>query len=251
MIEQFRPELQPNHIPIRFQTNVLIKRQIGNFHETDYTPYARTVEPRPVTARVIRMNRQVNASSAQAARALELVNGLQQRFVSGLEQLSVDDGHSETFTAVEWLRDGGRHGGGTRYEIADSTLFGRGSVNVSQVHYDDQPEKQLGSATAISTIIHPTHPLAPSVHIHISRTEMKNGKGYWRIMADLNPSHGNRDDTSRFLTALKQVKPDHFDSATAQGDRYFYIPALNRHRGVAHFYLENYHTDDTDADFTL
>ncbi|MFQ5345974.1 MAG: coproporphyrinogen III oxidase, partial [Mariprofundus sp.] len=45
--------------------------------------------------------------------------------------------------------------------------------------------------------------------------------------------------------------PEQFDEAKAQGDRYFYIPALGRHRGVAHFYLENHHSDDPDADQAL
>jgi coproporphyrinogen III oxidase len=196
------------------------------------------------------MNRNPAASTtANAAHAM--VTGLQQRFVAGLEALAKARGSAQRFAPVEWLRDDGRHGGGMRFETADGELFGRGSVNVSQVHYDDLPEKRLGSANAISTIIHPVHPLAPSVHIHISWTEMKGGEGYWRMMADLNPSHAVDADTAHFLAALKQTAPAQFDEAKAQGERYFYIPALGRHRGVAHFYLENYHTGDTAADAAL
>jgi len=193
------------------------------------------------------MNR-IPASSTQASQALQLVRDLQHRFVTGLEQLAADLGHSPSFSAVEWGRDNGRHGGGIRYETAGSDLFGRGSVNVSQVHYDDNPDKKLGSASAISTIIHPVHPLAPSVHIHISWTEMKNGAGYWRMMADLNPSNENTTHTQQFLAALQVAAPEQYEEAIAQGDRYFFIPVLNRHRGVAHFYLENYHSQDAAAD---
>ncbi|MFK5947317.1 MAG: coproporphyrinogen III oxidase, partial [Methylococcales bacterium] len=39
--------------------------------------------------------------------------------------------------------------------------------------------------------------------------------------------------------------------AAEQGDRYFNIPALDRHRGVSHFYLEEYSTDNAQADFDL
>ncbi|MDX1813148.1 MAG: coproporphyrinogen III oxidase, partial [Gammaproteobacteria bacterium] len=35
------------------------------------------------------------------------------------------------------------------------------------------------------------------------------------------------------------------------GDRYFYIPALGRHRGVTHFYLENYNSGDYPQDYAL
>jgi len=191
------------------------------------------------------------ATSASAAHALGLVTALQRRFVQGLEKLAIDQGSGQRFSAVEWLRDAGRHGGGMRFETADDEIIGRGSVNVSQVHYDDVAEKKLGSANAISTIIHPVHPLAPSVHIHISWTEMKNGQGYWRIMADLNPSNEHPAHTAQFFAALKKAAPTQFDEAKAQGERYFYIPALARHRGVAHFYLENYRTGDAAADYAL
>jgi len=191
------------------------------------------------------------ATSTQAKLASGLVSGLQQRFVTGLEKLARIHGTSQNFAPVEWFRDRGSHGGGIRFATADGELYSRGSVNVSQVHYDDMPEKRLGSATAISTIIHPVHALAPSVHIHISWTEMKSGQGYWRMMADLNPSNEINADRDRFLEALKAAAPKQFDGASAQGDRYFHIPALNRHRGVAHFYLENFCTDDHQADYQL
>lgn len=195
--------------------------------------------------------KRIPAASEQAAKAQTLVSTLQQRFVAGLESLAHALGADQSFSAVEWFRDDGVHGGGIRFEAADGPLFGRGSVNVSQVHYDDMPDKKLGSATAISTIIHPCHPLAPSVHIHISWTEMKDGGGYWRIMADLNPSIPDSAATAQFMAALNSAALAQFDDAKAQGERYFYIPALERHRGVAHFYLENYHTADVDADYHL
>ena len=142
-------------------------------------------------------------------------------------------------------------GGGRRFGIKDSELLGRASVNVSQVHYDDEPSRKLGSASALSTIVHPTNPRAPSIHIHISWTELKGGAGYWRMMADLNPSLPNEEHRARFLAALEAVAPRLFAEATNQGDRYFYIPALGRHRGVAHFYLENYNSGDFSADLEL
>ncbi|MFQ5518555.1 MAG: coproporphyrinogen III oxidase [Mariprofundus sp.] len=191
------------------------------------------------------------AQSKSAAQALALVSSLQQRFVAGLQQLGDNTNKAQSFSPVEWCRDAGRHGGGLRFETADGDLIGRGSVNVSQVHYDDKPEKKLGSATAISTIIHPKNPLAPSVHIHISWTEMKNGLGYWRLMADLNPSNENKAHTAQFSDAMRDVSLALYDAATQQGERYFFIPALGRHRGVSHFYLENHNSGDADADYAL
>ena len=191
------------------------------------------------------------STSPQATDALDLVSNLQSRFVSGLEKVSATFGHDVTFTKSEWLRDSGTHGGGNRYSAPAGGIFNRASVNVSQIHYDDLPEKKLGSATALSTIIHPANPHAPSVHIHISWTEMKGGTGYWRIMADLNPSVVHPKYRDQFSQCLQDAAPEQYEEAAEQGDRYFYIPALNRHRGVTHFYLESYHSDNPVTDRNL
>ena len=87
--------------------------------------------------------KRVPSSSNCAARAFTLVETLQTQFVCGLEQIG-----GQSFVLAEWYRDGGRHGGGMRYGIGDSDWLGRACVNVSQVHYDDEPERKLGSASA-------------------------------------------------------------------------------------------------------
>jgi len=191
------------------------------------------------------------ARSSHAASALALVETLQRRFFSALERVAAAAGSPVAFERVEWLRDEGRHGGGTRYKIGDSAVFDRGSVNVSQVHYDDRPDKKLGSATALSTIIHPRNPHAPSVHLHVSWTEMRGGTGYWRIMADLNPAIADEPTTLAFAQMLRDAAPEHHVRAMEQGDRYFHIPALSRHRGVCHFYLEGHQTGEHEADEAL
>jgi len=195
------------------------------------------------------------ARSASAATAYQLVTDLQRRMVDAQQAVARGAGADDSFVEVRWLRDEGRHGGGNRWGIADTAVFDRASVNVSQVHYDDEPDKRLASATALSTIIHPRHPHAPSVHVHVSWTEMRDGRGYWRIMADLNPSIADtafaRASGERFGAALREVAPELYAHAARQGDRYFEIPALGRHRGVSHFYLEQHATADAAADLAL
>ncbi len=196
------------------------------------------------------MNRTL-AASATAKEANAIVEHLQLYFVERLNALSREFGDDRAFDAVEWFRDEGRHGGGLRYMATDDSLFNRGSVNVSQVHYDDDAGKKLGSATALSTIIHPYNPLVPSIHMHISWTEMKSGIGYWRIMADLNPAIEQKEATALFSSCMKNAAPYYYEEASAQGDRYFNIPALGRHRGVSHFYLESFSSGDAEADKAL
>ncbi len=197
------------------------------------------------------MTNRVPASSPRAQRAYQLVCELQQRFVAKLDGLSAQFGDNRAYAPFEWLRAAGRHGGGVRYMATDTRLYNRASVNTSQVQYDDDASKALASASAISTIIHPVNPLAPSVHIHISWTEMKTGSGYWRMMADLNPAIPFEGDKSLFQQSLQQSAPAQYPEAAAQGDRYFNIPVLGRTRGVTHFYLENYTSGDFEADFEL
>lgn len=193
----------------------------------------------------------VPPQSPLALRATELVEELQRRFVAGLEAAAAADGHPVALARTEWLRDGGRHGGGVRWGTGDTPTFNRASINVSTVHYDDAPERKLSSASALSSIVHPADPRRPSLHLHVSWTEMRDGTGYWRVMADLNPSLPDEADRQAFIAALRQAAPSLYEEAAAQGDRYFHIPALGRHRGISHFYLESYTSGVWDADAAM
>ncbi len=193
----------------------------------------------------------IMAKSQDAVDAYTLVRGLQKRFADKLSNLSKEIGENKPFEEVTWFRDAGLHGGGSRFEARDDLLFNTASVNVSQVHYNEQPNRNLQSATAISTIIHPKNPNVPSIHIHISYTQVKDKPSYWRIMADLNPSIENKEDKDVFEKALEDLGGDTYIEGSQQGDKYFNIPALQRTRGVSHFYLENYQTADTQNDYNF
>jgi len=186
------------------------------------------------------------SDSQNAASAMELIERLQRRFADRLEAVAHKNGDDTAFSSIEWLRDDGKHGGGARLGVVETTVFNRATINVSHVHYDDIADKRLRSANALSTIIHPQHPQAPSVHMHFSYTELRDGSGSWRLMADLNPSHAIDDDTERFKHALASVAGDAFDHAVKQGDKYFAIPSQQRTRGVFHFYLEGHKGDSFD-----
>ncbi len=193
----------------------------------------------------------IKAQDATAVKAEELITHLQDYFVTRLNALSKEIGENKAFEPVEWFRADGIFGGGVRYVAQDESLFNRGSVNMSQVQYESDRGKQLNSATALSTIIHPKNPQAPSMHMHISWTQMKDGKGYWRMMADLNPSICKPEDAERFEECLRLSSGVLFDDAKAQGEKYFFIPALGRHRGVSHFYLEAFNSGNAPADAAL
>lgn len=189
------------------------------------------------------------ASSIDAKKAYKLVRNLQKRFVEKLDELSKNFGENKKFEEVIWKRNSGIFGGGSRFEARDEIFFNTASINISQVHYEEDETKNLDSATAISTIIHPKNPNLPSIHIHISLTILKDKSSYWRVMADLNPSIENEEDKKIFTKAIKEASKEYFEEGINQGEKYFFIPALNRHRGVSHFYLENFKTQDKEEDF--
>ncbi|MCO4747930.1 MAG: coproporphyrinogen III oxidase [Proteobacteria bacterium] len=190
-------------------------------------------------------------NSSTATDAETLVTQLQRTLVARLEGAASACDKPERFIPVSWLRDGGRHGGGERWVAGEGGFFNRASANVSVVHYDDLPDKALRSATALSCIVHPAHPLAPSLHMHMSWTELRDGRGSWRMMADLNPSNPLDAHTERFRQALIDSAGAEFESSNAQGDKYFHIPALGRHRGVVHYYAEGHNSGDWQADAAL
>lgn len=70
-------------------------------------------------------------------------------------------------------------------------------------------------------------------------------------MADLNPSIENEVDSTLFAEALATAAPEHIQRGRSQGDKYFFIPSLGRHRGTVHFYLEGHASDSRAADLAL
>jgi coproporphyrinogen III oxidase len=192
------------------------------------------------------MNR-INAISLKAKEAAQMLSSMQLHFVNILDKINTNAGNNGKFKPIEWYRNTGKFGGGTRYIAPENGFFNSGTVNFSQIQYESDKDKALRSATALSIIIHPRNPKAPSFHMHVSFTEMKAGESYWRIMADLNPAIVNDNDKLLFISSLKQATGNYFTEGCEQGDRYFFIPLLKRYRGVSHFYLEKF-MDETIAE---
>ena len=209
----------------------------------------------------------VEAEPTQAE-VKKMLESLQHHFVAELEALPPASGRlfalrwneiknydpklPVDFHPVEWKRDQGVHGGGRRFETSQSGTFNRASVNVSAVHYEDKPKSPVNSATALSVILHPQHPYAPSMHFHISWVQPRKGKGSWRMIADLNPAIPNPQHTAQFDAALEQAVPEGLLAPSREfGDKYFYIPALGRGRGVSHFFAAKIDTEVMSTESTM
>mmetsp|Transcript_120218 Transcript_120218/g.340668 ORF Transcript_120218/g.340668 Transcript_120218/m.340668 type:complete len:414 (-) Transcript_120218:225-1466(-) len=171
--------------------------------------------------------------------ALDELGKLQALFQRRLEAISSGGPEAPAFRPVTWERDAGQHGGGTRLETTGGdAVFNRATINLSGVHYEDVEDAKVVSASALSVILHPRNPYAPSMHFHISYIETRAGQPFWRMIADLNPSIENRSDTARFEEALQSAVPGAlYSDAKAFGDKYFHIPQLGRARGASHMFI--------------
>ncbi len=185
----------------------------------------------------------IYSDGAEEKSCLNMINNLQRRFVDGLSTFN------ETLpNEIFWYRNEGKNGGGKRFEFLNSSFILSASINISQVHYKPNNNKNLISATALSAIVHPFHSIHPSIHLHISLMKFINADYYWRVMADLNPSIPDDDQTKVFEQILTDIAPNHIEKAFDNGKKYFYIPSHNRYRGVCHFYLEKYKSNNFEED---
>ena len=66
-------------------------------------------------------------------------------------------------------------------------------------------------------------------------------------MADLNPALPDENTHALFVAQLKKSAGQYYQQATQLGNEYFYIPALNCHRGIQHFYIERFNPREEDA----
>ena len=185
----------------------------------------------------------IYSSLPEAVRVAEILQGLQKRYVAGLMALVGEKPISTT-----WFRNEGECGGGERLSFLENTALAGSSINFSQVHYQSNSDVRLAVATALSAIVHPAHPRLPSAHLHLSYTQMQDGDAYWRLMADLNPAIKNEQQQMKFDRILAAVADQHLLEGVKNGNQYFYIPALERHRGVSHFYLERFASGNFDDD---
>ena len=208
-------------------------------------------------------NTDTDSDVDRRTRVMNIATKMQRVFVNKLRNLEDNDKEDsqQDFQPHSWLRDNGLHGGGTRFQSSPtSTAFKQATVNVSSVHFHDLVNYPINSATALSVIVHPKHPLAPSLHFHISYMEPRTGPGYWRMIADLNPAALEVDrhlleDARPNSLVLKDslAKTQHMSSSLYKdalefGDKYFYIPSLGRHRGVYHMFICKLHDDEIKFD---
>ncbi len=166
--------------------------------------------------------------------------------------------------------DGSDAGGGLMSVMRGGRVFEKVGVNVSTVYgtLGERAQQAMAArkgipgmtedprfwASGISLVAHMQNPHAPAVHM--------NTRMFWTPHAwwfgggsDLNPCIEYDDDTAHFHATQKAHLdphgPSHYPRLKDWADEYFYIPHRKRARGVGGIFMDDYCTDDWQADFAL
>lgn len=167
-----------------------------------------------------------------------------------------------------WVRENG--GGGISRVLQGGNVFEKAGVNVSVV-YGTMPPEAVKAASArgvtrdvgykpgepvpffaagISSVMHPSNPMAPTMHFNYRYFETDRGLWWFGGGTDLTPAYLFEEDAAHFHGTLKQCCDRHDESYypkfKAWCDDYFLIKHRGERRGVGGIFFDD--LNDRPAD---
>ena len=194
--------------------------------------------------------------------ARDFFTGLQQRIVTGLEEV---DG--KRFRRDEWKRAEG--GGGWSCVLEDGNVLERGGVNYSHVFGGGLPASATAArpelsgrgfeAMGVSLVLHPRNPYAPTVHLNVryleARKEGADPVWWFGGGMDLTPYYGFEEDAIHFhrtcKDALQPFGSDHHPRFKKWCDDYFYLKHRKEPRGIGGIFFDDLGKPDFNTCFSL
>lgn len=148
-----------------------------------------------------------------------------------------------------WERPEG--GGGVTRTMAGGDAIEKAGVNFSYVHgmmsesmaraLEVKGEERF-AATGISSIIHPSNPFVPIIHMNIRYFELSSGRCWFGGGIDLTPHYIIPEEATIFHKALKEVcdkyNADFYPKFKAWADDYFYLHHRDETRGVGGIFFD-------------
>jgi coproporphyrinogen III oxidase len=169
---------------------------------------------------------------------------LQEEICGALERA---DGEGR-FREDRWVREGG--GGGSTRILEGGAVFEKAGVNTSAVFGElsqSFAERLAGEgreffAAGISLVLHPGHPLVPTVHANL-RFIVQGPKAWFGGGTDLTPYYLFEEDAVHFHRTLKQTcdrhDPAYYPRFKQTCDEYFYLKHRKECRGIGGLFFEN------------
>lgn len=112
-------------------------------------------------------------------------------------------------------------------------------------------------ATAISLIVHPRNPYAPTTHMNLRYFQVDRGEDapFWYFGGgfDLTPYYGFDDDARHFHAVARRACPDEatYRRLKAACDEYFYLPHREEPRGVGGLFFDDLREPDFEGAFAF
>ncbi len=173
-------------------------------------------------------------------------------------QLEAGDGKG-LFKKVPWNKD---IGSGITCVMKKGAIIEKAGLNYSHVEGACTPKMEtiLGmkanrySATGISSIIHPSNPLIPIIHMNVRFFELDNGQHWFGGGIDLTPHYIHSDEASWFhqqlYTICNKYNTSYYPQYKDWADNYFFLNHRNETRGVGGIFFDriqpNSHNDFRD-----
>lgn len=207
----------------------------------------------------------VTQSSPMRLRMEKFIKEKQEEIVRALEEV---DG--TRFKIDKWDRPNG--GGGITCVLQDGKVFEKGGVNTSIVYgtlpraaiskmrvnhkaLDPDVESLEFFAAGLSMVLHPSNPMAPTVHLNYRYFETANADGspnawWFGGGTDLTPSYLFDEDAIHFHKTIKEACDKHdkgyYPKFKEWCDKYFYVPHRGESRGIGGIFFDD--LDETEKD---
>jgi len=97
-------------------------------------------------------------------------------------------------------------------------------------------------ATAISMIVHPQNPFAPTTHMNLRFFIVDVDEPVWYFGGgyDLTPYYGFKDDCIHWHQVAKQAVGRHYENLKAQCDDYFFLSHRQECRGIGGIFFDDW-----------
>jgi coproporphyrinogen III oxidase len=108
-------------------------------------------------------------------------------------------------------------------------------------------------ATAISLIVHPRNPYAPTTHANLRFFLVEADEPFWYFGGgfDLTPYYGFADDAQHWHAQAQAATGSHYPAFKAACDEYFYLPHRQECRGIGGVFFDDWREGGFAESFAL